>query len=323
MRALETPLRAEFASLAAFYETDLKPWLAHKERDRRAAVVNFGILVGSIGTLALAVLLFAPFGEANAQLAVVVAVGGFGMGLAIVNRTRSDIAEGLLQRVAGKLGFNYRSRFERPTWCETFRTLKLLPNFNRESWEDEVKGRRNGVDFLLCEAHLQYKDSDTKKGTRTVFHGQLFLIDYPRRFLGETVVARDAGILNALSRPGERFQRVGLASSEFEKAFEAWSADQVEARELLDPLVLERFQELERLLRGKKLRAAFTGGRLLIAVETGDRLNMGSMFAPLENPARVEAILEEFEAIFNLIDALVKPVEGRLDGAFSMRSMSA
>ena len=42
-------------------------------------------------------------------------------------------------------------------------------------------------------------------------------------------------------KPGKEYSHVGLASPEFEKAFEAWSTDQVEARELLDPLVLERF----------------------------------------------------------------------------------
>jgi hypothetical protein len=95
----------------------------------------------------------------------------------------------------------------------------------------------------------------------------------------------------------------------------------VEARDLLDPLVLERFQELERLFGGKKLRAAFADGQVLIAVETGDRLNMGSRFTPLEDPARVEAILAEFAAIFDLMDALTKPVAGRLGGAFSLASV--
>ena len=66
---------------------------------------------------------------------------------------------------------------------------------------------------------------------------------------------------------------------------------QVEARDLLDPIVLERFQELERLFGGKKLRAAFDDGKIMIAIETGDRLNIGTMFAPLHGPARVEAIL--------------------------------
>ncbi|MEQ1929673.1 MAG: DUF3137 domain-containing protein [Parvularculaceae bacterium] len=321
MRGLEAPERSEFAAVAAFYESDLRPFLAHKEKDRRAAVVNLAILSGSLGALALAVFFFAPFGEVNLQLAIIIAVGAGAAGLALLNRTRSDIARGLLERIAGNLGFAYRAGFSRPFYCEAFSRLKLLPNFNRESWEDEVSGRRAGADFTMCEAHLRYKTSGKKSSTRTVFHGQLLMFDYPKKFMGRTVVVRDFGILNALMKPGQEFQRVGLASAEFEKAFEAWSTDQVEARELLDPLVLERFQELERLFDGKKLRAAFAEGKLLIALETGDRLNMGSMFTPLEDPARVERILKEFAAIFDLMDAVVKPVEGRMGEAFSLASL--
>ena len=92
----------------------------------------------------------------------------------------------------------------------------------------------------------------------------------------------------------------------------------MEARELLDPLALERFEELDRLFEGAKLRAAFTGGKLLIAMETGDKLNMGSMFKSLDGPARVEKILHEFDLIFDLIDVLLKRVDTRLDGAFSV-----
>lgn len=304
--------------MGAFYEAEIAPYLALKEKDRRAAVFNFIILTGALGVCALAVLLFGPFGEINLQVAIVIGLGAAALGTLLVNRTRDDIAHGLLERLSDRLGFAYRSRFARPDYCETFRSLKLLPDFNRESWDDEVRGARSGAGFVMCETHLQYRTSGKNNHTRTVFRGQLLILDYPKRFLGKTVVRRDAGVLNALLKPGGEFQRVGLASPEFEKAFEAWSTDQVEARELLDPLVLERFQELERLFKGKKLRAAFIDSKLLIAIETGDRLNMGSMFRPLEEPSRVERILSEFGVVFDLIDAIVKPVEGRINGAFSL-----
>ncbi|NWG71197.1 MAG: DUF3137 domain-containing protein [Parvularculaceae bacterium] len=318
MRSIDIPSHPEFSAMGAFYGAEIAPYLAAKERDRRAAVLNVAILVAGLSALAIAVLLFGPFGPSNVQAAIMIALAAAVVGTLIIDRTRNDIAHGLLERIAGRLGFDYRSRFPRPEYCEKFSGLKLLPAFNRETWEDEVRGVRDGSRFVMCEAHLKYKTSGKNSSTRTVFHGQLLMLDYPRRFFGRTVVVRDSGILNALMKPGRDFQRVGLASAEFEKAFEAWSTDQVEARELLDPLVLERFQELERLFKGKKLRAAFSDGQLLIALEAGDRLNMGSMFKPLADPARVEVILSEFGVVFDLMDAATKPVEGRMTGAFSL-----
>lgn len=311
--------RPEFDGFAAYFETDIAPYLRARETKRREAVNNFLILAGAVGVLGLSIILFGPFPSGdNLQMGLLVAALGAGGGMWFVNRARDDIAAGLLERICGRLGFSYRLKIDRPAFYERFRTLGLLPRHNREEWEDGVRGAHAGAGFEMCEAHLKIKTSGKNNSTRTVFHGQILVIDYPKRFLGTTVVKRDAGPLNRFHKPGKDFSQVGLASAEFERAFEAWSTDQVEARDLLDPVVLERFQELERLFGGKKLRAAFDGGKLMIAIETGDRLNMGSMFKPLESRERIETILREFDVIFDLIDVLVRRVDAPMTGAFSV-----
>ena len=308
--------REEFQGFAAFYESDIAPYLRGKEDARQNAVMQAGLIAIAAAVIAFAGFRFLPFGEGNIQVGGILGVLGAGAAMWRVNKTRGDITGGLLQRVCERLGCAYRRDIERPSYFHDYERLKLIANFNRESWEDEVRGERHGAEFVMCEAHLKYKSGGKNSSTRTVFHGQLLVIDYHKKFLGETVVRRDAGLLNRLGKPGKEFQNIGIVSPKFEKIIEAWSTDQVEARELLDPLVLERFEELDRLFDGAKLRAAFTGGKLCLALETGDKLNMGSMFAPLEGPARVERILHEFDLIFDLIDVLFKRVEGRLDGAF-------
>ena len=95
----------------------------------------------------------------------------------------------------------------------------------------------------------------------------------------------------------------------------------MEARALLDPLVLERFEELERLFDGAKFRAAFSKGKLFVVLETGDKLNMGSMFETLELPSRVELLLKEFDLIFDLIDVALKQIDAPLTGAVSAAAL--
>lgn len=310
--------RKEFQEFAPFYESEIAPYLQAKEDSRQKAVMEAGLIAIATAVVAVAAGRFGPFGEGNFQLAFIAGMLGLAIAGWRINKTRGDITQGLLERVCGFLGLKYVRDLSRPSYCAEFDRLGLLPKFNRENWEDEVRGARNEAEFVFCEAHLKYKTSGKNSSTRTVFHGQLLVIDYQKKFLGETVVKRDAGIFNRLMKPGKRFQRIGIVSPKFEKIFEAWSTDQVEARELLDPLVLERFEELDRLFDGAKLRAAFSGGNLFLALETGDKLNMGSMFKPLRGPARVEKILAEFDLIYDLIDVLLKRVEGRIDGAFSV-----
>ncbi|WP_425408357.1 DUF3137 domain-containing protein [Hyphococcus sp.] len=310
--------RKEFEGVSAFYQTDIHPYLQQKEDVRQQAVMQAGLIIIGACVACAAAIRFGPFGEANIQIGFIVAMIGLAAAGWRVNKTRSDITHGLLERLSGFLNLAYTRTLSRPDYWPDFDRLKLLPNFNRESWEDEIRGARHGADFILCEAHLKYKSSGKNSSTRTVFHGQLMVIDYHRKFLGETVVKRDAGVFNRLMKPGKQFQRVGLASPRFEKIFEAWSTDQVEARELLDPIVLERFAELDRLFKGAKLRAAFSGGALFLALETGDKLNMGSMFKPLNGAGRVENILREFDLVYDLIDILLKRIDGRMDGAFTV-----
>lgn len=313
--------REEYRDLAAFYDTQIAPYFRDQESKRRNAVKNSIIIGGVAAILVLGLLALGPFGELNLQLSVLLGFGGVGLSSFFLNKARNQIAAGLLERVCGFLGFKYRQDISRPAIASELDRMKLLPRYNREAWEDEVIGERHGAGFVLCEAKLKKVTQGKNRHEKTVFHGQVLVIDYPKEFLGETIIRRDAGMLNRLMKPGKEFQNVGLVSSKFEKAFEAWTTDQVEARELLDPLVLERFEELERLFDGAKFRGAFSKGKLVVVLDTGDKLNMGSMFQSLEQPARVEMIMKEFDLIFDLIDVSLKQVDTKLDGVVTAAAL--
>lgn len=304
--------RPVYEGFSAFFEAEIAPWLAEREACRRKAVNQFAAAIGVGAAGAALAFTLSP------HLGFLILFGCSALGIYRLDRARTEITHGLLQRIVGRFGFTYTGDPGRPALYDQFRRLKLIPGHNREKFEDAVSGVYANAPFSFCEAHLEMQTSGKKNSRRTVFHGQMFAIDYPKRFLGSTVVQRDVGVLNGLTKPTRDYSRVGLASPVFEKVFEAWSTDQVEARDLLDPIVLERFQELERLYGGKKIRAAFDGGKLLIAVETGDRLNIGTMFRPIDGAGRVERLLKEFDVIFDLIDVLLKRLDTRTDGAFSL-----
>ncbi|MEO0400184.1 MAG: DUF3137 domain-containing protein [Pseudomonadota bacterium] len=316
--------RADFDGFADFYDRILQPYLVGKENARARAVKLFGVTLMAAAAVVLGLLTYGPWPGANHEIATAVGFGGFFLSSFILSRVRGEITHGLLARICEGLALDYARKARRPRYVETLQQHGLLPSFNKEEWEDRVAGIRNGAGFELCEGQLKVvRNSGRRRTERTVFHGQLIAIAYPSEFYGETVLRRDRGVFNRFTKPGDGFAQVGLASPAFEKAFEAWSTDQVEARALLDPIVLERFQELERLFEGKALRAAFVDGELLLAIETGDRLNMGSMFKRLDDPARVETILKEFDLVFDLIDVLIKRFDQPIDGPVTAEALRA
>lgn len=313
--------RDVFASMPAFYEEELRPFLQVNESVRKQSVIRGGIIFAVVFFLAYAVLWI--FQGGAFPLMYVFGAGIIGAGVAgwYIDRTRNQITEGLLGKICIKLGFSYVRNIQKPDYFQHFKELKFFSSFNMDSWEDEVRGSHAGRDFVICEANLVRRGHGENSSDTTIFHGQLLVIDYPKKFTGQTVLRRDKGLLNRLGKPGSQFSRVGLASAKFEKIYEAWSTDQVEGRELLDPVVLERFEALEELFGGAKLQAAFSRGKLLVSLETGDKLTMGSMFSALEDQSRVETILSEFDLIFDLMDLAVKPIGGKLKSAVSVEAI--
>ena len=306
------------------YENLISGYLDGQEAERRRAVNRFfAILAAGVGVGGI-MLLLRPFGDDSFAAAFFAGFAGFGVAGWQLGRAENDITHGLLSRICGGLGLSYERNIGRPDYFADFKKTKLIGGFNEETWEDAVAGSHSGARFECCEAHLiQESGSGKNRSRRTVFHGQLIVIDYPKPFLGVTVLHRDRGVFNRFTKPGSEYSHVGLASGEFEKAFEAWSTDQVEARDLLDPIVLERFQELERLYGGDSLRAAFIGGRLILAIATGDRLSLGSMFKSINGVRQVETILKEFDLIFDLIDVLIKRVDRPMDGPITAAGLRA
>ena len=68
---------------------------------------------------------------------------------------------------------------------------------------------------------------------------------------------------------------------------------------------MERLLDLETAFKGKRLRCGFVDGVLLIAIEGGDRFEIGSMFRRLDTIARVEVVAGDLGGVVRVIDALL------------------
>jgi hypothetical protein len=194
--------------------------------------------------------------------------------------------------------------------------MQLLPSCDRSNYQDRFAGSHRGCDFSFCDGHLEQRVK-TKNGSRwhTVFRGQLVRVAFPKDFGGITVVRRDAGIFNILQRWTTSLQRVGLGDSRLERAFEVYSNDQVEARYLIHPVFMERLLELETQFRGKKLRCAFVAGDLLIAIEGGDKFEIGTMFARLDDISRARGLCADIVGILRVIEAVLTAEQSALPPA--------
>jgi hypothetical protein len=135
----------------------------------------------------------------------------------------------------------------------------------------------------------------------TVFKGQCLRFHFDKTFYGKTLVTRDAGFFNRFGG-GNGMQRASLEDPEFEKIFEVYTTDQVESRYLLTPDLMQELVDLEKTFHGGKLKCCFFGGELFITLQGGNLFEPGSMFTPLDSPDRLRELLEDFAAVFHIID---------------------
>lgn len=308
-------LPKDFGFFAERFTSSIQPALAGREADREKAVKkqrNFtiiGVILAIAGTAIGFGVFQEPFGLAIGALA------GFGMfawGSSDITKLGKETKLMLVEPVAAQFGIIYELQPPAPADMMTFRSLDLVPGWDREKFEDRLTGLRNETPFEFYEAHLEERrtTTDSKGRTRTtwvtVFKGQCLVVKFHKQFQGVTKVYRDAGAFNFLKKLGQmgKAQRVKLEDPVFEKAFEVYSTDQIEARYILTPDFMERLIGLERTFKGKQVRCAFAGGEMLLACEGKDLLEAGSMQRKMDDLGRVREILQDFAAIFLLIDAM-------------------
>ncbi|WP_421792160.1 DUF3137 domain-containing protein [Hyphobacterium sp.] len=311
------------SEMEAIWREELSPFLAEREQRRKKAVGNIVVGTGlgvAAGITAAAILLaFGLFPFALFAL-IGLPVAGGAVGSAKFNELKKEVKLGLLGKLAEASDMRYSLQPAEPARFDVFREHGLLPNSDRRSFEDHFIGERHRSVFELYEAKLEEKRrSKNRTYWVTVFRGLLVRIEFPRTVEGVTVITRDKGFFNMFEGWGrktfgsKKLERVGLVDPKFEKIFEVYSTDQVMSRYLLTPTFMERLLALETAVEGKKVRAAFDdrqgGGELLIAVETGNLFEPGSLFKPLDDEERVRTLLEEIDLVTGMLDLMVRPPE--------------
>jgi Protein of unknown function (DUF3137) len=288
----------EGAGFDKLYASDIEPELTRLETNRRKAMRTFLIIVG-IGVVLAA--LESVGGWDFRLVMATLAVAGV-IAIIPLEKVREASKQAVISAICAPLQITYvEKNFEPPAW-NSFLSLNLVPKPTSTAFEDHFSGAHAGIAFALCEATVT---QGSGKEAHTVFHGQIFQLITQRKLYGTTVILRDPGWLDRFQCP-TGMKKVGLEDPNFEKVFEVYGTDQVEAREILTPTFMQELVDLETSYAGQHLRCGFVGSDVLIAMEGPDRFEVGAMFSTLINKARVEGVAHDIEAIFSLIGAFNK-----------------
>lgn len=131
--------------------------------------------------------------------------------------------------------------------------------------------------ILFCAVVLFILFLKSKKSTNHSQQNLILRFKIPKHINAHTIIF-EKGIIFNPKNTRERFEKVTLEDIKFEKNFDTYSTNQVEARYLLTTAFMTKFKELELSFKAKNIRAEFTGKELIILLQVDkDMFQMGNI----------------------------------------------
>lgn len=302
----------------ALYESTLAPRLTTLESlrlDVRSYAIKAGLLVGVPAVLLWAndlVALALPDGLG--WLALVVPMVGVFVGL-LVAATK--------YLLPGFSAFaNYRSRFKHEVAAEVFKivcptaTYSPFDGIAKEvvaepglfnargghTSDDRVRGTIGQTPFEAADVSLSYSTGGKNNTKVVVFRGLFFHLDFNKRMSGTTLIDPRSAKGSTI---GDRsaLVEVALENPTFAEQFKVWTSDEVEARYLLTPSMMERILALSTRSQ-KPVHLAFKNHRAFLGVNYGRAL-----FEPGIRDTTSAAAIHEMAAQFGLAEGIVEELD--------------
>ena len=207
---------------------------------------------------------------------------------------------------------DFKYHIETKKSVKEYYATELIPKHDTEIAEDHIVGTYKQIKIDLFETQLsrkvKYKDSNGNTSTRqkTVFNGLILELSMNKSFGGKTVVKKDSGTVgNWFIKKSTSLKKVKLEDPNFEKMFEVYSDDQVEARYLLTVTFIERLKELVENFGGKSIQCCFYNNKLLMMIPIEkDMFEPGSIYEAEDFIDDSKSLLKELSLIFSIIDTL-------------------
>lgn len=194
--------------------------------------------------------------------------------------------------------------FEQLSWShgkykdkDLFTNACLIDSYTSASFDDIFRGKNNDVDFEIIESRFTKRSG---KNEITVFSGAIVKLKMNKNFTGHTIIRPDSFTHKS---PSSKLWHTTLEDVSFEKRYDVFTNDEVEARYLITPSFMERLNKIKVAFGSESLNCAFYQDCLLIALWSDkDLFAIGSLFKPVDDAKQYFTMYEEIVSIVKLID---------------------
>ncbi len=185
---------------------------------------------------------------------------------------------------------------------------KILPRHDRYETEDYFSGEYKGVAIEFSEVDFkQRRRSKNRTYYVSVFKGLAILLDMnSKKFYGHTMLDKNRSKMTEwFKERSSDLKRAKLVDPEFEGVFDVYTNDQVEARYLIDPVMMERLKCLQEEYEGEGMTAAYYDSKMLVLIESKHNyFEPADLTIPATDPRSILNMKREVGEILSLVDRL-------------------
>ncbi|MCH8535399.1 MAG: DUF3137 domain-containing protein [Flavobacteriaceae bacterium] len=309
----------------AFYKGELKQSLQSLDQVRKT-ILTYGL--SFVGVLLLSFLLafviiyfFQP-GQSGMILIVVSLILIFIGGLIYVSSKtkelaykkifKSKIIHPIINFISEDLSYHPNQKINQNQYE---RSRLYLNNIDKYNGDDYVSGKIDQTVFEFSEIHTQYKSTSTdSKGNRrtkwvTVFKGLFFVADFNKDFEGSTVLlpnywGKGFKFFKKLAGVSRIEKFVQLEDAEFSKNFNCYSTNDIKARYILSPALMQRITAFKEKYPKNPVAIAFVDGRIYVAITYSKDLFEPTYFKSLVSIELVKTYFEDVKFVVDLVEEL-------------------
>lgn len=223
---------------------------------------------------------------------------------------KSIVVPALLSNIDDSLRYDLTGSIGRKEFVDS----GLFQKPDKYEGKDRVFGKVGHTDIrfsLVCakEKHkIETTDSKGRKKTETVyldfFKGLIVSADFNKRITGNTLVRSKKSFFSEkhYSASGVTLEDVKLEDPRFNSFFIVKSSDQIEARYVLTPSMMERIVELKSKFESVDL--SFTGSRVILALPMAYDVFEPNIKLPFTDRSQLEEKFSSLKLFCGLVDEL-------------------
>lgn len=276
-----------YESFREFYDVKLLPDLKILDKERKQ-VDRRVLLIGLIAVI-LIVIIGRFRGSATSYFQILIGVFALIVISVTSKKYRLNFKNKIVLKIAAFVDENLVYSPEGFVSREEFTNSTIFQQFcNDFNGEDHFKGKIGKTAIEFSEVVGRHKTttgtgSKRKEQYTTIFKGVFFVADFNKKFSGYTLVLPDTAekMLGKLGQTLQAFSSRGklikLEDPEFEKEFCVYANDQVEARYILSPSLMQRIVDFRRKWN-TKVYLSFRDSKVYIAIKMDKNLFESRLF---------------------------------------------